>query len=138
MIVDSSALLAIILSEPEEEAFSLAIYQATQPKMSTASYFEVALKVDSREDGIDPVLDSTLNNLGIVLVPVTIEHGRLARDANIRFGRHHLAKLNFGDCLTYALAKATRQPLLFKGKDFIHTDLTPALAPGGATDHDHS
>lgn len=123
MIVDSSALLAIILSEPEERSFSMAIYAAGGAWMSTASYLEVALKIDTREVGLDPVLDATLENLGIALVPVTAEHGRLARTANIAFGRRHPAKLNFGDCLTYALAKSRDEPLLFKGDDFGMTDL---------------
>ncbi len=135
MIIDSSALLAIILAEPEEEAFSLAIYAAVAPQMSAASYLEVGLKIDKGRVGIDPILDATLNNLGISLVPVTIEQGRLARDANIRFGRHTAAKLNFGDCLTYALARQTGQPLLFKGKDFLQTDLTPAFMPPEKSDH---
>ncbi|KPF60051.1 hypothetical protein IP88_16000 [alpha proteobacterium AAP81b] len=130
MIVDSSALLAIILAEPEEEAFSLAIYAAARPQMSAASYLEVALKLDSGATGLDPVLDAALANLDIELVPVSIEQGRLAREANVRFGRESRAKLNFGDCLAYALAKATRSPLLFKGNDFMHTDIVPALPAG--------
>lgn len=107
----------------------MAIYAAEQAKMSAASYFEVALKIDGKEEGLDPILDATLENLGIALVPVTAGHSRLARSANVAFGKKHRAKLNFGDCLTYALAKATGEPLLFKGNDFIHTDL-PRAAVG--------
>lgn len=124
MIVDSSALLAIVLREDDEARYLRAVSSAVSSKMSVASYVEVALKLDKAEDGaIDPILDATIERLGIVLVPVTVAQSRLARDANLSFGRRHPAKLNFGDCLTYALAKSSSEPLLFKGNDFGKTDL---------------
>ena len=124
MIVDSSAVLAVILHESEEARFIDALARAIAPKMSAASYLEIALKIDRKHSGgPDPLLDETLNDLGIQLVPVTVEQGRVARDAFNRFGRDHPAKLNFGDCLTYALAKTSGEPLLFKGYDFDKTDL---------------
>ena len=124
MIVDSSALLAIILREDDEARYLRAVSSVVSSKMSVASYVEVALKLDKAEDdAIDPILDATIERLGIVLVPVTVAQSRLARDANLSFGQRHPAKLNFGDCLTYALAKSSSEPLLFKGNDFGKTDL---------------
>ena len=124
MIVDSSALLPIVLREDDEARYLRAVSSAVSSKMSVASYVEVALKLDKAEDGaIDPILDATIERLGIVLVPVTVAQSRLARDANLSFGRRHPAKLNFDDCLTYALAKSSSEPLLFKGNDFGKTDL---------------
>lgn len=124
MIVDSSALLAIILREDDEARYLRAVSSVVSSKMSVASYVEVALKLDKAEDGaIDPILDATIERLGIVLVPVSVAQSRLAREANFAFGRRCPAKLNFGDCLTYALAKSSSEPLLFKGNDFHKTDL---------------
>lgn len=132
MIIDSSALLAIILDEPEEQLFLAAIAGAASPRMSAASYLEVALKIDrGRSDGPDPALDAAMLDLGIALVDVTVAHSRGARTAFNRYGHNHPARLNFGDCLTYALAKAADEPLLFKGNDFSRTDLIPAVAPAG-------
>jgi ribonuclease VapC len=73
-------------------------------------------------------VDRLLADVEIDVVPFDADHARLARDAYTRFGKHpsSKAKLNFGDCMAYALAKATGEPLLFKGDDFTHTDLTPA------------
>jgi ribonuclease VapC len=130
VIVDSSALLAILLSEPERRAFAATIIADAAPRMSAASYVEVALKVDRAFGAVDPQLDATLADLGIILDPVTPGHARIARDAFNRFGRAP-ARLNFGDCLVYALARTSGAPLLFKGNDFIHTDIVPAL-PAGA------
>lgn len=123
MIVDSSALLAIILKESDATLFASAILKSGSPKMSVASYVEVSLRLDTFENGLDPELDETIEALSIEVVPVALEHGVAARLAAIRFGRRHPAKLNFGDCLTYALAKTTDEPLLFKGNDFSRTDL---------------
>ncbi len=130
MIVDSSAIIAVILREPDEPRFIMALARSQNSKMSAAAYLEVALKIDRKHpNGPDPLLDVILAEFGVALEPLTVEQGRLARDAFNRYGRGHKAKLNFGDCLTYALAKATGEPLLFKGDDFIHTDL-PRAMPG--------
>ena len=129
MIVDSSALLAILLREAEAAKFSDAIARAGDPKMSAASYIEVALKVDRFSDTPYDELDRTLTALGITLVPVTVAHARIAREAFNRFGRAP-AKLNFGDCLVYALAQTSALPLLFKGNAFTHTDIIPAMPVG--------
>lgn len=124
MIIDSSALVAIILNEPEERSFIKAIFGARQRQMSAASYFEVALRLDTVQDGPDPALDATIELLGIEIVDFTVDHSRAARVAHSEFGRaRHAANLNFGDCMTYALAKLSGKPLLFKGNDFGKTDL---------------
>lgn len=131
LIVDSSALLAIIFREPEGQDFAEAILSSRTARMSAASYVEVALRLDGDLDsGQDQRLDAALSTLGLEIVPVAVDHARIARDAFDVFGKgRHPAKLNFGDCLTYALAKATGEPLLFKGKNFVQTDL-PRAMPG--------
>lgn len=124
MIVDSSALLAILLGEPDQLRYASVIAGAQTRTMSVASYLEVALKIDRiAKFGGDPVLDVALDRLGIDLAAVTVVHGKVARDAFNRYGYDHPAKLNFGDCLVYALAKTRSEPLLFKGNDFARTDL---------------
>ncbi len=123
VIVDSSALLAIILKEPEAIASATAILRARSAQMSAASYVEVAVKLDSFENGLDPELDETIEVLSIEVVPFALEQAAAARLAAVRFGRKRPARLNFGDCLAYALAKTRNEPLLFKGDDFGKTDL---------------
>ena len=130
MIVDSSAIVAILLAEPERQVLLEAIQQAPEVAMTAASYLEVGMVVDGRGN---PVLsrqyDALLEALGIEVVDTTAEHARVARAAHRDFGRGsgHPARLNFGDCLSYAAAVQDGVPLLFKGDDFIHTDVTPAL-----------
>ena len=132
MIIDSSALLAILLGEPDQHRYAAAIAGATTRQMSVASYLEVALKVDRiAKAGGDPILDISLERLGIALVPMTIAHGKVAREAFNTFGYDHPARLNFGDCIVYALAKTSAEPLLFKGNDFRQTDLMSAMAETG-------
>jgi len=101
---------------------------ARTPRLSAASYVEVALRLDGNlDEGQDTRLDAVIATLGLQIVPVTAAHARLARDAFNTFGKgRHPARLNFGDCLTYALAKATGEPLLYKGEDFVRTDLPRA------------
>lgn len=130
MIVDSSAIVAILLAEPERQVLLEAIQQAPEVAMTAASYLEVGMVVDGRGN---PVLsrqyDALLGALGIEVVDTTAEQARVARAAHRDFGRGsgHPARLNFGDCLSYAAAVQDGVPLLFKGDDFIHTDVTPAL-----------
>lgn len=130
MIIDSSAIVAILLAEPERAAFLAAIQQDAAPAMSAASYLEVGMVVDGRGN---PVLsrqyDALLEALGVEVVDATAQQARLARAAHRDFGRGsgHPARLNFGDCLSYAAAIDRGEPLLFKGDDFVHTDVTPAL-----------
>lgn len=130
MIVDSSAIVAILLAEPERQVLLEAIQQAPEVAMTAASYLEVGMVVDGRGN---PVLsrqyDGLVEALGIEVVDTTAEQARVARAAHRDFGRGsgHPARLNFGDCLSYAAAVQDGVPLLFKGDDFIHTDVTPAL-----------
>lgn len=130
MIVDSSAIVAILLAEPERQVLLEAIQQAPEVAMTAASYLEVGLVVDGRGN---PVLsrqyDALLEALGVEVVDTTAEQARVARAAHRDFGRGsgHPARLNFGDCLSYAAAVQDGVPLLFKGDGFIHTDVTPAL-----------
>lgn len=133
MIVDASAVLAILLLEDETPRFAKAIADALQVRMSAATYLEAAIVVDRRGD---PVLrrrfDQLIAEAGITIEPFTAQQARIAREAYRDFGRAsgHIANLNFGDCFSYALAKEKDEPLLFKGKDFIHTDIQAAVPRG--------
>lgn len=125
MIIDSSALLAIILGEPDGDALVVEVLEEDGVAMSAASYVECALRLDGQlVEGQDARLDAAIAHLGIALVPVTERQARLARRAFEMFGKgRHPAALNFGDCLSYALAKETGRRLLYKGNDFLKTDL---------------
>lgn len=122
MILDSSAVVAILRGEPEAEAFRTLIESADTVAISAASVVELSLVVgpDRQE-----VLDRFLAVAGAVIEPVDGEQVAAARRAAMRFGRGSgsAAKLNFGDCFAYALAAVAGQPLLCKGDDFVHTDL---------------
>jgi ribonuclease VapC len=132
VIVDTSALIAILRNEPESEDLARAIHRATTKRLSAASFVEASAVIDGE---CDPVasrrFDELLRILGIVIEPVTESQARIAREAYRDFGkgRGHKAKLNFGDCFSYALARSMGEPLLFKGNDFIHTDITAAVRP---------
>ncbi len=129
MVIDSSAVMAILQGEPEREAF-LDRLAATQTRiMSAATRAEIAMVVLARhgEAGLE-VLDALIQDLDIAIVPLTSAHAALALDAFRRFGRgRHPAGLNFGDGFAYALARASDEPLLFKGDDFARTDIAPSL-----------
>ena len=129
MILDTSALLAILLRETEAAAFAKAIEDAGTVRMSVAGYLEAAIFVDRHGDEVRrAILDTFPEEFSIRLEPVTVQQIRLARQAFRSFGKGiHPAGLNFGDCFTYALAKALREPVLFKGIDFSKTDLLPAI-----------
>lgn len=126
MIIDSSALIAILRAEPEALAFAQAIAAAKTRRISAVNYVEAAAVIDSAGDAVaSRQLDELLQEAGVVIEPVTAEQALLARAAYRDFGRGrgHRAKLNFGDCFSYALAKSFREPLLYKGDDFTHTDV---------------
>lgn len=130
MIVDSSVLVAILFNEPEAPAYLEALYPISHPRISAASFLEAAIVIDSRRrPALSGRLDELVRGLRLLIEPVTEEQARLARAAYQDYGRGsgHPAQLNFGDCFAYALARVTGEPLLFKGDDFIHTDITPAL-----------
>lgn len=128
MIVDSSALVAIIRGEPDAATHALAIAQADQPRMSATNWLEAAVVVDSARDPLaSRRFDELVTTAGIEVVAVSPAQAVLARQAYRDFGRRSgsPARLNFGDCFAYALAAETREPLLFKGDDFSHTPISP-------------
>jgi ribonuclease VapC len=129
MVIDSSALIAILRREPEEQAFRTAVKLASTRLLSASTRVEtgiVALGL-AGEVGLKQV-DALLETLRVETVPLSADHARLAIDAFRHFGKgRHPAGLNFGDCFSYALAKATGEPLLFKGDDFAQTDIERAV-----------
>lgn len=130
MIVDTSALLAILRAEPEAATYARAIKDAVRPRISAATYLEASIVLDG---SLDPILSRKLDELltvtGITIEPVTVDQAMIARAAYRDFGKgsRHPARLNFGDRFAYALAKAMNEPLLFKGNDFSQTDVRPAV-----------
>ena len=130
MIVDSSALVAIVRDEPDAERYAVALATAPMVAMSAVNWMEAAIVVDSVGDPASSRrFDDLVRVARIDVVAVTPEQASLARQAYRDFGRGsgHRARLNFGDCFSYALAANTGRPLLFKGNDFTHTDLASAL-----------
>ena len=127
MIVDTSALLAVLFHEPDAERYARAISTASPCRMSVANLLEASIVIGGRGDATDTELDLFVDEAKIELVPVTTAQATAARHAWRRFGKgNHPAALNFGDCFAYALAKTNREPLLFKGEDFAHTDVEKA------------
>jgi ribonuclease VapC len=130
MIADSSAVIAILHREPEARNFLRALSVAPICRISAATYLETGVVLVRREPTgmAREALDTLIVDHGIVIEPVTREQARIALDAFGRFGKGsgHPASLNYGDCFSYALAKDTGEPLLFKGNDFSQTDLVPA------------
>jgi ribonuclease VapC len=130
VIVDTSAIIAILKEEPEAEHFQLALSQADDGvAMSAANYFEAAIVVDRNGSALlSQRLDDVLEAFSIAIAPVTESQVRIARAAYRQFGKGsgHPASLNFGDCFAYALATERERPLLFKGNDFGHSDVTAA------------
>ncbi|HKS82080.1 MAG TPA: type II toxin-antitoxin system VapC family toxin [Candidatus Acidoferrales bacterium] len=131
MIIDASALVAILRDEPEAAAFASAIAREERRKISAVNYMEAAAVIDGSGDPIaSRKFDDLIREAQMTIEPVTEEQAAIAREAYRDFGRGsgHPAGLNFGDCFAYALARAAGEPILFKGDDFRHTDLTPALS----------
>jgi ribonuclease VapC len=130
MIVDTSAIISVLKEESDAPHFQRALTMSTQPKrMSAANYLEAAIVVDgNRNPLLSRRLDELIVQTEITAEPVTLEQANIARAAYRDFGRGsgHPAQLNFGDCFAYALAKSMREPLLFKGDDFAHTDVAIA------------
>ena len=128
MIVDTSAVIAILFEENEAELYHQAIAQAPRSRMSVANFLEAAMVLEGRSGlAAGRILNAYLDEARIVLEPVTVEQAYVARWAWRRFGRgNHPAALNYGDCFAYALAEVTREPLLFKGGDFALTDVVVA------------
>ena len=124
MIADSSALVAILRDEPEAEEFR-SLVAGNLTRVSAATVLETCIVMTSARHH---EVDHLLLDAEIVVVPFDAHHAQVARDAYTRFGKHPGSKamLNLGDCMTYALAKVSGEPLLFKGNGFTQTDLTPA------------
>jgi ribonuclease VapC len=128
MVIDTSALVAILADEPERAAFNRKIAEAPVRIAPTGSYLESAIVIDARygEEGLRD-LQLLLSTAAIELIPFDAEQALLAKQAYSTYGKgRHSASLNFGDCFAYALAKVTGEPLLFKGNDFSETDLAAA------------
>lgn len=129
MVVDSSSFVAVLLDEPEAEKFRRAMHNADFVFVSSVSYLETAIVISSRlgEAGL-ACLDELLDGVGAELIAFDELQTRLAAEAWQRFGKgRHPAKLNFGDCCSYALARHLEERLLFKGEDFPKTDIVPVL-----------
>jgi ribonuclease VapC len=128
MILDTSALVAVLYGEPEARDFVERIRAADVCRISVANHVELSMAVESQL-GLNGArqADAFLRRAGVVVEPVTIEQGNLARQAFLDFGKgRHKAALNFGNCFAYALAGATGEALLFKGDDFALTDIRRA------------
>ncbi len=126
MIIDASALIAIINVEPDSAWFVRALETSPVNRMSAATYLEASIVIDRAGDPlVSRRLDELLAFVGCVIEPVTEVQARIAREAYRDFGKGsgHRAGLNYGDCFAYALARELDEPLLFKGDDFGHTDI---------------
>lgn len=130
MIVDASAIIAILKREPDAAAFTQALLRNRGAKLSGVGYVEGSIIADRDKDPVSIRLyDKLIVDAGIVIEPVTVTQAKLAREAYRDFGKGsgHPARLNLGDCFAYALAKEKGEPLLFKGNDFRLTDIDAAL-----------
>ena len=130
MIVDTSAIVAILRDEPERPAILAALAGAPVVRMSAGTRLELAIVIRRLEDPVvERRVEDLLEALRMSVEPFTVAHGTIAQRAFADFGRGsgHPARLNFGDCFAYALARESGEPLLFKGDDFTHTDVAPAL-----------
>lgn len=128
MIVDSSAVVAILTHEPDGDHLASKLTEARRLRMSAATLLELTIVIENKggpKAGYE--LDEFMAKSDFEIVPLTLEQTEAARVAWRRFGKgNHPARLNFGDCFSYALAKTTGEPLLFKGNDFPQTDIEPA------------
>ncbi len=131
MVIDTSALLAILFDESDARSFAEAIQADAAPIMSAATRLELDIVIIHRlgAAGLEHI-DALMDAAGIDIEPVTAEQSSVAREAYLRYGKGegHPAQPNFGDCFSYALAKVLQQPLLFKGDDFLNTDIDFAIA----------
>jgi len=131
LIIDSSALIAVLRKEQDYLDYRRAIAKSAECRMSTATYLESAIIADRDHSPLlSREFDRMITSMDVEVVPVTVEQAQIARAAYRDFGRGsgHPARLNFGDCFAYALAVERNEPLLFKGDDFSHTDVRSALA----------
>jgi len=126
VIVDSSALIAIVIGEPEAETFAQLIIANRPARISGGTWIELAAVITRGHPHRYPLLLDLIQQAGLVIEPVSAEQAQIGHNAYRRFGigSGHPARLNFGDCFAYALAKSLNEPLLFKGDDFAQTDVT--------------
>jgi len=128
MVIDASAVVAILKAEPEQTTFLHLITRATPKRMSPVNWFEAAIAIERGGPQARAGLDDFIRRSQIEIMPVESAHMILAHEAWLHFGKgRHGAALNLGDCFAYALAKHVREPLLFKGDDFRKTDIAAAL-----------
>lgn len=133
MVIDTSAIIAILRAEPEAPRLAARIERAVARRISAASYVEIGAVMDGSHDPIvSRRMDELLDAIGAIVEPVSVEQAKVARSAYRDFGRGsgHAASLNYGDCFSYALAKVLNEPLLFKGDDFSKTDVQVADSSG--------
>jgi ribonuclease VapC len=131
IVLDTSAIIAILRNEPEKDRFVDAILAASPRLMSAVSLQEAGIVIAGHQgdEALWEPLDALLARLDVEIVAHDAALARIARMAFLRFGKgRHPARLNFGDCASYALAKAHGVPLLFKGGGFAQTDITPSTA----------
>ena len=133
MILDSSALAAILFKEADSQRFADAIGEADEVAIAAPTLVEITMVTEGRaRPGMAEKLDALIAAAGAEIVPFTAQHAAIARDAWRRYGKgRHKAGLNLGDCFAYALAKERGQALLFKGDDFAATDIEPAIKTHG-------
>ena len=130
MVVDTSALIAILFDEPEKPAFASAIDAAADPKVSAVTRVEAIMVYLGRRQSDPADVIALVGILGLKTIDVDRAQADRALDAFTRFGKgRHPARLNLGDCFVYALAASLNEPLLFKGSDFLKTDIVPAWRP---------
>lgn len=131
IVIDTSAIIAIIRKEDEATVWVELLDQTPKTYMSVVSYVEANMVMTGRRTDVElGAVDNMVTALGIELTPVTIEQGIAAVTSFVTYGKgRHPARLNFADCFTYALAKTKGLPLLFKGDDFLKTDIVPAWRP---------
>jgi ribonuclease VapC len=130
MIVDSSAVVALMKLESDSRQIVEALFRSDSALMSAGTYVEAGIVVDRlRDPRSSRQFDLLLREAKVEIVPVSAEQARIAREAYRDFGKGsgHPAGLNFGDCFAYALARERNEPLLYKGDDFVHTDIQSAL-----------
>lgn len=129
IVIDSSALVAILRDEPERRSFIDAIVDHGEPCLSAATYVEASMVMELRlGDRGGREVDALIEDIGMATVPFDQAQAKVAREAFRRFGKgRHRAALNLGDCFVYALAKTLNAPVLFKGDDFALTDIKSAL-----------
>jgi ribonuclease VapC len=129
MIVDTSAIMAIVLDEPERARFTHLLADAAIARISAGSWIELSAVLTRRRDPVANAAFAVVSEtIALTIEPVTADQARIGWEAYRTYGigTGHPARLNFGDCFTYALAKARGEPLLYKGDDFARTDLVPA------------